>query len=340
MTPRDAIIAVTHHCNAHCIMCNVWRQEARDRLQPGHMSRLPASLRTINFTGGEPFLRKDLPEFVRVAHRRCPRAQITISTNAYLPERVLAAMDEILAADPSVRLAVSLDAVGEAHDRIRGDSGAFDAAVELIDSLAERGYRGLRLGMTLTGENVGEFARVAQFAARRGLELGVVAAHAAETHLKVSEAPGGGMRPDAQIADGFADAISGWLRSWRPKQWLRAHFAWGTWLRLLGRPWRVRCMAGREFFFLQADGTVFSCSVRGRVMGNLVDQPWEEVWTGPSAEAARGIARRCPERCWMICTVRPAYRRRPLRTLGWIAAAKVRAHLRRLRMPSPAAGEG
>ena len=62
--PRDAVIAVTHRCNAHCVMCNVWKSRRRDELQPEHMGKLPASLKTINLSGGEPFLRADLPEFV------------------------------------------------------------------------------------------------------------------------------------------------------------------------------------------------------------------------------------------------------------------------------------
>ena len=86
--PSDAIVAVTHRCNARCVMCNVWKNTQTDVLQPLDMRKLPPALRTVNLTGGEPFLRPDLPEFVRQVRLRCPDAQITISTNAYLPDRI------------------------------------------------------------------------------------------------------------------------------------------------------------------------------------------------------------------------------------------------------------
>ncbi|MFW6133375.1 MAG: radical SAM protein [Planctomycetota bacterium] len=328
--PADAVIAVTFRCNAHCAMCNVWRSRCADALRPEHMDKLPSSLRTINFSGGEPFLRDDLPEFVRRARRRCPRARITLSTNAYLPDRIFDAMAEIRAIDPHVRLAVSVDGLGPAHDRIRGDAGAFEAAVTLIDRLVADGFDRLRLSMTLWRDNLDQLIAVAELAAERGLELGVVAAHAAETHLGIGDLEQAAMPPHARQS--FQRVVGRWLRSWRPKQWARAHFAVGTYRRLAGRPWRVRCRAGEDFFFLQADGTVYSCSVRGRSLGDLVEQDWDTIAAGPAVRETLRAARRCPERCWMICTARSAYRRRPWAAAGWIALTKPLAHLRLLRL--------
>ena len=329
--PADAVIAVTHRCNAHCVMCNVWRSRGEDRLQPEHMNRLPRGLRTINLSGGEPFLRPDLAEFVRHARRRCPRAVITISTNGYLPDRVAEVTDRIVRIDPRVRLALSLDGVGPAHDRIRGDAGAYESAMDLIRRLKADGYGGLRLGMTLSEGNLRQFTEVAAVAQREGLEIGVVAAHAAGTHLGIDRsAPA----PPKDLAEGFERIISRWLRSPQPKLWLRAHFAWNTWRALIGRRWRFRCQAARGFFFCQADGTVYSCSVRGRPLGNITDQNWREIWSGPVADEARREAASCGAACWMICTVRGVYRRRLPEVLGWIAKRKLQAHLGNLRLPA------
>jgi len=331
--PDDAIIAVTHRCNAHCVMCNAWKSRATDALSPEHMAKLPPGLRTVNLSGGEPFLRADLPEFVRQIRRRCPGARITISTNAYLPDRIEAMMAEITDVDPSVRLAISLDGVAAAHDRVRGDGGAFDSAMALIDRLTAGRFGGLRLGMTLGPTNLDQFLGVAELAARKGLELGVVAAHAAETHLGVDRLPAPAASPEVRAQ--FGRVIGRWLRSWRPKQWLRAHFAYETYRRLIGRRWRGRCHAGESFFFLQADGSVYSCSVRGHRMGNLAKQDWSEIWRGPAAAEARRFARRCPEGCWMICTARSVYRARPASVAAWVLARKPAAHLGWVPMPRP-----
>ncbi len=326
-SPRDAVIAVTHRCNARCVMCNIWTRQTPDRLAPEHMRSLPRSLRTVNLSGGEPFLRDDLPEFVREVHARCPRAIITISTNAFLPDRIETAMDAILRIDPTVRLAVSLDGLNDSHDHIRGVPGAFANALSLIERLRAKGYRGLRLSMTLSRGNLDQLLGVAEFADQRNLELGVLAAHGAKTHLGV-EADVFGEIPD-WLHEPFEKVISRWLRSSDPRRWLRAHFAARTYDMLMGNPWTYRCKAGEDFFFLQADGEVYHCSVQGKSMGNIVDQPWEAIWTGPAADDARAAARHCPQHCWMICTVRSVYRKRFPQVLLWIAKAKLQAHMRR-----------
>ncbi len=339
--PADAIIAVTHRCNARCVMCHLWKSDASDRLTPADMRKLPAALKTVNLSGGEPFLRDDLPQFVREVRTRCRRAQITISTNGCLPDRIAEQMREIRRIAPSVRLAVSLDGIGVAHDRIRGLSGAFDRAVDLIDRLTAEGYRGLRLAMTISRGNLDQVPAVAQLADRLGLELGIVAAHAAETHLGVRTDDVSLGQIPTWLAGAFANIIARWLRSWRPKHWLRAHFTWYTYSYLAGRPFRRQstCRDGSEFFFLQADGTVYSCSVRGRAMGNVVDQDWAEIWCGPAAEAARQFAFRCPLRCWMICTARSVYRAHPLRVAAWVAWRKMLAHLRLFRLKGSVGSE-
>jgi radical SAM protein with 4Fe4S-binding SPASM domain len=331
--PADAIIAVTHRCNSRCVTCNVWKSTEQDLLLPEHMRKLPPELATINLTGGEPFLRADLGEFVRQARARCPHARITISTNAYLVERIAEMMGGIRRIDPSIRLAVSLDGIGAAHDRVRGREGAFDAAVSLIDRLSADGFRGLRLGMTLSGANLGEFLAVAELAARRRLELGVVAAHGARTHLGIDHPPMASAIP-SWLREHFQRILGGWLRSWRGKQWLRAHFAYNTYRYLAGRRWRFRCHAGSDFFFLQADGKVYSCSVQGKEMGSIITQEWEEIWNSPAADEGRGAAHLCPESCWMICTARAAYRAHPVRVAAWVLGRKVLAHLRRFRLPT------
>ncbi len=324
--PADAIIAVTNRCNAHCLMCNVWRSTAPDLLDPVHMQKLPPQLRTINLTGGEPFLREDLGEFVAEARRRCPRAVITISTNAYLPDIIARKITEIRRIDPAIRLAVSLDGLGEAHDRMRGDEGAFDKAMDLINRLQADGFEGLRLSMTLTGENVDQLLGVCDLADKLSLQLGVVAAHDSLTHLGVSE-PFSIPASEALDAD-FAQVITGWLRSWRPKMWLRAHFANYTYRYLTGRELSFKCGAGRDFFFVQADGIVYNCSVRGRRMGDLTSESWEQIWSSPPAAQARKASDRCAHGCWMICTARSVYRRRPVWAAAWIAKHKLLAHLR------------
>lgn len=334
------MVAVTHRCNARCVMCNIWKGDTPDRLAPEHMRKLPVGLRTINLSGGEPFLRDDLVEFVRQVREQCPQAVITISTNAFLPDRIAEKVPELRRIDPDIRLAVSLDGLAAAHDRIRGVPGAYDRARGLIDRLAGDGYCGLRLSMTLSRENLDQLTDVAMLADELGLELGIVAAHGAGTHLGIAADDVAIQTVPAWLAGAFEKVIARRLRSWRPKNWLRGHFAFGTYCYLAGRPWEIRCRAGRDMFFLQADGEVYSCSVRGQAMGNIIDQEFSEIWSGPRAEKAVEFIRRCPERCWMICTARTTYRAKWFGVCAWIAWKKLLAHLRLFRVGSLSGDSG
>jgi len=335
--PRDAVIAVTGHCNAHCVMCDIWKHRQADELRPEHMRRLPPELASVNLSGGEPFLRGDLPQFVQEARSRCARAVITISTNGYLSQRIADTMERIVDIDPGVRLAVSLDGLGSVHDRVRGDGGAFDSVIRLLDLLQGRGCRGVRLSMTLSQVNADQVLGVAELARSRGLELGIVAAHRCRTHMRLENGVAG--QPTEAPRRSFQTLVARWLRSWNPRQWLRAHFAANTYRYLARIPQALVCRAGRDFFFLQADGTVYACGVNGRVMGNLVEQEWEEVWNSPAAGSARSAAERCGGNCWIVCTVRSWYRRHAWSVAAWVAGQKLLSHLRLLRLPAPPAEE-
>lgn len=331
--PRDAVVAVTSRCNAHCVMCNVWQHPQADALAPEHMAKLPPSLASVNLSGGEPFLRDDLEQFVLQVRRRCRRARITISTNGYLADRIADRVESMVRIDPRLRLAVSLDGLGAAHDTVRGDAGAYERVIRLLDLLQGRGYRGLRLSMTIGAANADQLPAVAELARTRGLELGVVAAHRCRTHMRMDRQPAG---PSGQrVRAGFQRVLLQWLRSWQPRHWLRAHFAAGTYRHLAGTPQPLICGAGGDFFFLQADGTVYSCGSEGRVMGNLVSHEWDELWNSPAAGQARAQSGGCGRNCWMVCTVRTWYRRNLPAVAAWVVRSKLLAHLRLFRL-----GEG
>jgi MoaA/NifB/PqqE/SkfB family radical SAM enzyme len=333
----DAVIGVTHRCNARCLMCNIWREQVRDALDADALRKLPRSLQTVNLSGGEPFLRDDLPELVAAVRDRCRRAIVTLSTNGLASDRILPAMREIGLGEPRVRLAVSVDGLGEVHDRIRGVDGAFERAMQTVDALRYAGCSGLRLSMTVTADNAHQVAAVADLARCRGLELGVVAAQAAEAQLHVASLPSA--RPGAEARQAFEAVVADWLRTARPKLWLRAHFAAMTWRYLCGERWENFSRPGESLFFVQSDGTVYPSGVGGQPMGNLCEMTWQQVWQGEAARQARRAERSRRQESWMICTARRYYRKRAPGVVGWILSEKIRAHLRRLRLPEvPQAG--
>ena len=327
MPPSDAVVAITHRCNGRCLMCNVWRSKAEDVLAPGHIAKLPGSLKTVNITGGEPFLHSELSGFVAAVRRHMPGATTTISTNGLLSDRVGELLPELLSADSRLRIAVSIDGLAENHDRIRGREGAFARAMETIKLLKKAKFKGLRLGMTLSEANSDQLLAVAELAREYEAELSVVPAHASAVHFRNEQcAPAEGevVLPQLEV---MVDQL---LRSFRPKLWLRGHFADRIGQYLSGRLRRFPCSAGDDFFFLQADGNVYPCNVCSEPWGNIIEDDFDSIWNSAKAELARQSISRCERGCWMVCTARGYYRTHKFEVLSWIVAHKLQAHVRNL----------
>jgi MoaA/NifB/PqqE/SkfB family radical SAM enzyme len=196
--PVGCVAAVTYRCNARCAICDIWRHEAdpASELGPEHYRWLPSSLRSINVSGGEPFLRDDIVDVVAVMREACTRARIVISTNGLTPGRIADAVSRM----PEVAVRVSVDAVGPLHDRIRGVEDAFERAIETVTKLKERGVRDLGLAATSSEETAGEIAGVKELADEMGVEFVASAVHSSpfffgshsEERPQVRPAPGVG----------------------------------------------------------------------------------------------------------------------------------------------------
>ncbi|EKD42897.1 MAG: radical SAM protein, partial [uncultured bacterium] len=121
--PIDCVLALTYNCNARCNMCDIWKIKNSPELTLEDVSKLPSSLRDVNLSGGEPFLRRDLPEIVAAVRKACPKARMVISTNGFLTPVIDKAMDKILQIAPDIGVAISIDGIGEMHNTVRGIPG-------------------------------------------------------------------------------------------------------------------------------------------------------------------------------------------------------------------------
>src|SRR3989338_8860698 len=113
LQPKDAVIAITYICNSRCIMCNIWQIKDLPQLAVEEYLKLPASLRDINISGCEPFLRPDMVQAIRNIVKACPKARLIISTNGFSTDLIVSRMKEILKIKPDVGVSVSIDGVGD-----------------------------------------------------------------------------------------------------------------------------------------------------------------------------------------------------------------------------------
>lgn len=134
-TPIYVIFFVTSACNAKCRMCFNWKNidNAKRNDEMGleeikRSFRSFSSIQQLTISGGEPFLREDLPEILGFISKNNNVQMVTIPTNALLPEKVYEQTARILDIIPKythLRLALSVEGVKEKHDKIVQVKGAF-----------------------------------------------------------------------------------------------------------------------------------------------------------------------------------------------------------------------
>ena len=139
--PIYLVFFVTDRCTAKCSHC--LRGGGEDdpvELSLDEIGKISASMGKLLFllpTGGEPFLRDDLPEIVEIFHRNNRVLNVGIPSNGSLTEKVIQSAKKILEHCPGLDVAVdiSIDGLGEDHDRVRGVEGLFDKAVWTLKEL-------------------------------------------------------------------------------------------------------------------------------------------------------------------------------------------------------------
>jgi len=141
--PSYLVYFVTAACNARCEMCFYWQEmesaATRKELTPEETRRIAEHLpRLIQLTlsGGEPFLRQELVELVAPLLEKTRPIFLSIPTNGILTERIVQAAETLAARYPWLRLnmELSVDGLGEIHDRLRGRAGTF---ADLVRTWAE-----------------------------------------------------------------------------------------------------------------------------------------------------------------------------------------------------------
>ena len=132
--PIYIVLFVTDICTAKCEHClwGVTPLEGND-LTFDELSQTADNMSPFLFlliSGGEPFLRLDLPDIIEMFHKKCGVLNTGIPTNGSLTTRVVKGARKVLERCPDMDFAidVSIDAIGEDHDDIRKIPGLFEKA--------------------------------------------------------------------------------------------------------------------------------------------------------------------------------------------------------------------
>ncbi len=152
---------ITRRCNLKCVHCYAHAKNISfdNELSTVEGKELIDDLAefgvpVILFSGGEPLVRKDLPELAAYAVQKGMRA--VISTNGTLITPQIA---QILKDIGLSYVGISLDGMEEINDRFRGVRGAFRSALKGIENCKKAGIKvGLRF--TVNKSNAGQIPEI------------------------------------------------------------------------------------------------------------------------------------------------------------------------------------
>lgn len=300
--PTHAIVAVTLNCNSRCVMCDIWKNHITNELQPEEYLKLPPSLIDINITGGEPFLRMDLPEIVAVMKRAAPKARLVLNTNGYLARVIEKQIPKILKTDPKFAVRVSLDGWEEIHDAIRRIPNGFKTIMETLSILDRAGVGDLGISFTIMKKNIDDLPKIFDFCRRERLELSLTMVTNSAIYFGEGKES---LRPDnhEEMSKYLNRVIVQRFRSNRPKEWIHGWFE----KRLLEYYFTHRrplpCDAGEKFFYLDSIGNVYTCNIKSWLMGNIKKESFEQIWGSKQALKMISRVHACHD-CWLPCSAK------------------------------------
>lgn len=138
------ILFITQRCNSRCKTCFSWKVDEsrlKNEFTIEEYEKLTEKMDNffwLSIGGGEPFLREDIAEIIKLFHKNCGTSAFTITTNCLQPERTAEKVKNILKSvpDAAVKIVLSIDGTESVHDAIRGMKGNFRKFIETYSLLS------------------------------------------------------------------------------------------------------------------------------------------------------------------------------------------------------------
>ena len=305
-----------------CYMCNIWFNPTNksEEIKASDLKSLP-KLKFINLTGGEPFIREDLPEIVEECYKHTDR--IVISTSGWFEDRVIALAKQF----PIIGIRISIEGLSCKNDELRGHAGGFDKGLRTLLALKEMGLKDIGFGCTVSNNNSKDMLSLYQLSKSLGMEFATAAFHNSYYFHKDDNV----ITNKNEVCGDFEQLIEWQLKENHPKSWFRAWFNMGLINYIEGGRRMLPCEAGSANFFIDPFGDVFPCNgleekYWKKSMGNIHETPdFMTIWTSKKAEEVRAMVRKCPKNCWMVGTASPVMHKYIKYPLKWALQNKLRS---------------
>lgn len=307
----NGTVIVTYRCNARCTMCSRFKAPSRpdEEISLETIKKLPEMYFT-NITGGEPFIRTDLPDIVRELYKKSER--IVISTNGFFTDRIIALCKEF----PNVGIRISIEGLEDTNNAIRGLPDGFNRGYTTLKKLVEMKHPDVGFGMTVQDKNAPDLVPLYKLSEELKMEFATASLHNSFYFVENKNI----IKDRMMVAQNFENLVNELLNSNQPKKWFRAYFNHGLINYVFGQKRLLPCDMAFDTFFIDPYGDVMPCNGTKdkEVMGNLNEQSWDELWNSTQADNVRKIVRCCDRNCWMIGSASPAMHKYFYKPFFWV----------------------
>ncbi len=312
--PYRLTLALTWRCNLECKTCFIWAKKTGPELELAELEQFfkkSGYFYSVHLTGGEPFLRQDLPDIIDLTARLNKRlCLINIATNGQFErEAVLAACKIKRRKNITPAITVSIDGPEQVNDFIRGKKGAWYKAVSTFIALKRLGLKHVYIGHTISGYNAGMLQETfravkAVFGRLQFNDIHINLAHNSAHYFNnesLKFCVSGFLKQELGVFKRKQAGIKGVLQ--------KAYMGLSGRYAATGRA-PLGCQALRAHCFIDPSGDIYPCTIYNCKLANIKDIGYDlsGAWRRrPEFLKTRAgiLNRRCPG-CWTPCEAYPA----------------------------------
>jgi len=325
--PVSIVHFLTNRCNARCSFCFIdfdnpktFKNELTLSEIDELTKNLGKSLLNVNFTGGEPFARKDITEIAKLYIKNTNIQSIYVTTNASLPDRVEDFTKTITHLDKNIELIfqISIDDLPDRHDKVRKIKNLFDNCLDTYRRLKKFNSKNVNpvVGITVSHENCDNIKNIFEYLVSKceidSLKCGIVRDEGVfKTPIekkknifdaynwltnKIQESI-----KEKKIKNYNLNSIQGKVHNKKDK------IAWQMVKEMYMEPKFISpCHAGSLFGIITADGLVYPCEIlEDTLLGNLRENNMNfmKIWNNNLTKNTRKFIIKSKCNCTYECAL-------------------------------------
>lgn len=340
--PVSIVHFITNRCNGRCKHCfidfddkNIFKGELTlDEIRK-FIRKLRTSLKNVNLTGGEPFLRRDLYEIVQEYFNSTNINSVYITSNGFFVDKMLKLANDFIKNKKYNRkkiiFSISIDNIPDKHDKNRRIKGLFNQAMDAYHKLKDLNNKRIIVNVNLcvTPENCEDIESIFRFLREqksvksitsiivRGKGLDPETRKKVYTgYVKLNKLIDSGL--ENKNMEGYGDTFFGKILNAK-NVILHSEVA----KTFLTNEYITPCYAGGLFGVVYANGDVYPCEMLSLKIGNLRDYEYDlnKILHSHTAKITRKYIRdrkcHCTYECaWSInILMNPKYAHKILRNI-------------------------